>query len=206
VNLARYIGASHVIIESDEINDPRYLENTHQRCYFCKHITYKEIVSYANQNGYHFVVDGTNADDSGDHRPGRVAAHEQGVRSPLQEAGLSKVEIRALAKVMGLPNWNKPAAACLSSRIPYGTPISIEVLGQIEQAENVLRQMGYTQLRVRHHDQIARLELPLDEFPKILADREAILSGLQKAGYHYVSLDLAGFRSGSLNEVIKPNG
>jgi uncharacterized protein len=202
VKLARYIGASHVIIESDEMNDPRYLENTPERCYFCKQVVYAEIVQYAKQNGYHFVVDGTNADDNLDHRPGRAAAREHRVRSPLQEAGFTKAEIRGLAKAMGLPNWNKPAAACLSSRIPYGTPISMEVLGQIEQAENVLKKMGYTQLRVRHHDQIARIEVPSDEFPKVLADREAILAGLRKAGYHYVSLDLAGFRSGSMNEVI----
>jgi uncharacterized protein len=143
----------------------------------------------------------------GDHRPGRQAARERGVRSPLQEVGLTKAEIRALARQMGLPNWDKPAAACLSSRIPYGTTITLQMLSQVEQAELVLKRMGFHQMRVRHHDQIARIEVPPAEFEMVLAYRQVIVEKLKAVGYAYVTLDLAGFRSGSLNEVfVSANG
>jgi uncharacterized protein len=200
--IAGKIGARHELIHSRETADPRYLDNTPNRCYFCRHITYADIVDYARLNGFNFVLDGTNADDLNDHRPGRVAAREHGVISPLQEAGFTKSEIRSLARSFDLPNWNKPAAACLSSRIPYGTSITIEMLSQVEQAEAFLKRMGLNQLRVRHYDQIARIETPIIEFPFIIEHRESIISKFKNIGYQYVTLDLAGFRSGSMNEVI----
>ncbi len=200
--IARQIGARHVLVDSHETDDPRYLENTPQRCYFCKAEVYDELVRHAQQLGYPVVVDGTNADDVHDHRPGRQAAREWGIRSPLMEAGMTKNEIRQLARQLELPNWDKPAAACLSSRIPYGTMIDLEMLTQVEKAEQSLHRLGFRQLRVRHHDRVARIEVELQDFPLILNRREEILQAIQAAGYQYVTLDLAGFRSGSLNEVL----
>jgi uncharacterized protein len=147
-------------------------------------------------------VDGTNADDVNDHRPGRQAARERGVRSPLQEAGLTKAEIRNLAHALELPNWDKPSAACLSSRIPYGTPITLEMLSQVERAELVFKEMDFGQLRVRHHDDIARIEVDPDDFEVVLEHRDQVVEELQALGYTYVTLDLAGFRSGSMNEAL----
>ena len=204
--LTKQIGVRHVFILSHETEDPRYLANPSNRCYFCKTNTYDELIASAKEIGFEVIVDGTNADDVGDHRPGRQAARERGIRSPLQEAGITKAEIREVARELGLPNWNKPAAACLSSRIPYGTTISLEILGQVEQAEAALRQLGFRQLRVRHHDQLARIEVLPSDFSAVLPQREAIIQAIKDAGYHYVTLDLSGFRSGSLNEVIKNNG
>lgn len=200
--IAHQIGAPHVLLESHETEDPRYLANTPNRCYFCKSDVYSRLIDYAQQEGYRCLVDGTNADDADDHRPGRQAARERGVRSPLQEAGLTKAEIRNLAHALELPNWNKPAAACLSSRIPYGTSITLEMLSQVERAELVFKEMDFGQLRVRHHDDIARIEVPLDDFEAVLEHRDQIIEELQALGYNYVTLDLAGFRSGSMNEVV----
>jgi uncharacterized protein len=152
------------------------------------------------------VVDGINLDDEGDHRPGRQAARERGVRSPLQEVGLTKAEIRELARELGLPNWDKPAAACLSSRIPYGTTITLPMLSQVERAELALKQMGFRQLRVRHHNEVARLEIETADFEAVLRQREQIVERLKRLGYSYVALDLAGFRSGSMNEVLLAHG
>lgn len=205
-SIARDIGAHHVLIESHEAEDPQYLSNTPNRCYFCKSDVYDRLVDYARREGYRYVVDGTNADDVGDHRPGRQAARERGVRSPLQEVGLTKMEIRELARGFGLPNWDKPAAACLSSRIPYGTTITLQALSQIGQAELVLRRMGFGQLRVRHHEQIARIEVEPGDFEAVLRQRDQIVGQLRALGYRYVTLDLSGFRSGSMNEVIASNG
>lgn len=204
--VASQIGARHVFLETRETDDPRYLENTPNRCYFCRLITYQEIDDYAKKNGFRFVLDGSNIDDLIDHRPGRLAAQEFGVRSPLQEAGFSKLEIRSLAHQLGLPNWNQPAAACLSSRIPYGNPITIEILSRVEAAENALKSLGFSQLRVRHHDKIARIEIHPDEFQAILHHRDVIITALKNTGYHFVTLDLTGFRSGSLNEVLSTHG
>lgn len=200
--IIRQIGAPYVPIDTHETNDPNYLANAPTRCYFCKSEVYDKLIDYAGREGYNFVVDGTNADDVGDHRPGRQAARERGVRSPLQEVGLSKDEIRTLARDLGLPNWDKPAAACLSSRIPYGTTITLQMLSQVEQAERALRQLGFQQMRVRHHDQIARIEVPAESFAEVLAQREQIVDKLKAMGYAYVTLDLTGFRSGSMNEVL----
>jgi uncharacterized protein len=200
--IARQIGVRHILIHSQEVEDPRYLENTPSRCYFCKSEVYTQLVQRAGELGIETLVDGTNADDAGDHRPGLQAARQYGVRSPLMEAGLSKEEIRQLGRQLGLPNWDKPAAACLSSRIPYGTPINLTMLSQVEQAERVLRNLGFEQLRVRHHDQIARIEVEPEDFDRLLANRQSIIAALQQIGYQYVTLDLAGFRSGSMNEVL----
>jgi len=205
--IARKIGARHVLIDSHETEDPRYLANSSARCYFCKTEVYSELVDYARQNGFAFLVDGSNLDDMDDHRPGRQAAREHGVRSPLLEAGLSKEEVRQLARQAGLSNWDKPAAACLSSRIPYGTMVTIEILSQVEQAERILRNLGIRQVRVRHHDTIARIEIEPEDFKMIVDHHEQIVNSLRSLGYTYVALDLAGFTSGSLNAVLggKPN-
>lgn len=200
--LARQMGARLVEIETHETEDPHYLANSPQRCFFCKSEVYDEILAYAQREGYRYILDGTNADDAGDHRPGRQAAREHGVRSLLLELGFSKDDIRQLARRFGLPNWDKPAAACLSSRIPYGTTISIEMLSQVEQAERALRELGFGQLRVRHHDNLARIEVEAQDFSRIMAQREAIVTALKEVGYLYVTLDLAGFRSGSMNEAL----
>jgi uncharacterized protein len=204
--LARQIGARHEFVQSNEMDDPNYLANPSNRCYFCKSEVSDQLILFAQQNEFEVVIDGTNADDAGDHRPGRKAAREKGLRSPLLEANLTKAEIRTLAKRFGLPNWDKPAAACLSSRIPYGSLITIEALSQVERAELTLQQMGFEELRVRHHDQVARLELNPDDFKVVLERRDEIVKKFQALGYNYVTLDLAGFRSGSMNEVLKSNG
>jgi uncharacterized protein len=164
------------------------------------------LIAFARANGYRFVLDGNNADDLGDHRPGRRAAQEIGIRSPLEEVGLTKAEIRDLARTYGLLNWDKPAAACLSSRIPYGTPISLTALSQVESAERYLYDLGLRQLRVRHHGPIARLEVDAADFPRLLERSSEIAAALRDLGFTYVTLDLAGFRSGSMNEVWQRHG
>ena len=200
--IAATIGARHICLTTDELSDANYVANTPLRCYFCRSHVGDELIAYARANGYRFIVDGNNADDVGDHRPGRRAAHERGIRSPLQEVGMTKSEIRAWARELGLPNWGKPAAACLSSRIPYGTPVSVEMLTQIERAESYLHEQGFCQLRVRHHGPVARLELDAADFPRALELRHAIVAALREIGFAYVALDLSGFRSGSMNEVL----
>lgn len=202
-SLAEKIGVRHMLIESHEMADSRYLANNPDRCYFCKTNAYDLFVDYIQLHGYTYLLDGTNADDAGDYRPGRQAAREHGVRSPLQEVGMRKDEIRQLAREMDMPNWDKPAAACLASRIPYGAPVRIEVLSQVEHAEYMLRDLGFGQLRVRHHGEVARLELQPAEFERVIALREQIVEMLKTVGYRYVTLDLAGFRSGSMNEALK---
>jgi uncharacterized protein len=204
--IARLIGVRHILLETNETEDERYLANTPDRCYFCKSETYDQLMPFAQAQGYRYLVDGNNADDMGDHRPGRRAARERGVRSPLQEIGITKAEIRAMARSLGLPNWDKPSAACLSSRIPYGTTITVQMLSQVERAELALRQVGLRQLRVRHHDQVARIEVEAADFPAVLEHRDEIVGELKALGYTYVALDLAGFRSGSMNEVLPVHG
>jgi uncharacterized protein len=203
-SLAREIGVRHIIVEGQEMSDPAYLANPTDRCYICKGKICSQLWDYARREGYSYILDGSTADDLDDHRPGQRAAREWGMRSPLQEVGLTKAEIRQLARTLDLPNWNKPSAACLASRIPYGSPITQEALAQIEQAEAILRQMEFGQLRVRHHEQIARIEVEVSEFDRLLANRVAVTTALQELGYLYVTLDLKGFRSGSLNEGMTP--
>lgn len=204
--VAQEIGARQIEIESHETEDPRYLANSPNRCFFCKSEVYDRLVAFAREHGYGYIVDGTNADDTGDHRPGRQAAREHGVRSPLLEAGLTKTDIRLLARQLGLSIWDKPAAACLSSRMPYGTTITMQALSQVEKAEQSLRKIGFRQLRVRHHDQLARIEVETQDFPKLMERREEIVRALKEVGYVYVTLDLSGFRSGSMNEGLMAHG
>ena len=199
VALAEEIGVPYRLVETEEYLDPNYAANPNNRCYFCKSELHNRLHEILQQEDWGIVCDGTNASDMGDDRPGVTAARERGVRSPLLEAGITKVEVRAIARHLGLPVWDKPAMACLSSRVPHGTAISPELLRQIEAAEDVLVGLGLRQFRVRHHDEIARLELPPEEFPTIIAHYQEIVDGIKAAGYRFVTLDLAGFRSGGLN-------
>jgi uncharacterized protein len=207
--VAAEIGARHVMVRTMELTDPRYANNSHQRCFFCKTELYSQLKAYAEQHGFAAVVDGTNADDLGDFRPGIRAANQLGVRSPLQEVGLSKEEIRTLSLWLSLPTWNKPAAACLSSRFAYGDPITVEKLSQVSRAESHIRRLGYRGFRVRHHGDIARIEMPVEQLADAIADREEIARGVREAGYQYVTLDLEGYKSGRMNEGLnarlKPN-
>jgi uncharacterized protein len=199
IQLAEDLGVTYRLIDTAETRDPGYAANLADRCYFCKTELHDQLQAIAQAEGWAAVADGANASDLGDYRPGMVAAREHGVRSPLLEAGITKAEVRALAQALGLPVWDKPAMACLSSRVPHGTPITPELLRQIESAEDTLVALGFRQFRVRHHGDIARIELPAEDLPTALAQREAIVAGIQGAGYRFVTLDLAGFRSGSLN-------
>jgi uncharacterized protein len=202
IRLLAEIGIAHRIVETDEVSDPRYAANPANRCYFCKEHLFEALFEIAAAEGYAFILDGFNADDVGDHRPGRQAGRERGVRSPLHEAGLTKSDIRALARYLGLSNWAKPAMACLSSRVAYGQAITPEILRRIDQAETLLRGLGLGQLRVRHHDTLARIEVSAEDMPAVMAHRDRIAAGLKALGYVYVTLDLQGFRSGSGNEVL----
>ena len=202
-SIASQLGFDHVLVESDEVQDPRYQENSPLRCYWCKHEVYGVLVDYAREHNFTYVVDGTNLDDTRDPRPGRKAAKEHGVRSPLLDVGMTKAEVRELAKRLGLPNWNKPAMACLSSRIPYGTPVTLHLLTQVEQAEQALARLGIQQARVRHHGEIARVEVAPDDFEVVLGQREEVVKALRALGYTFVALDLNGYHSGSLNQIMK---
>ena len=187
------------LVNTEEHLDPKYAANPVNRCYFCKAELHDRLGMIAAQEGWAVVVDGNNASDLGDFRPGAGAARERGVHSPLQEANITKSEVRQIAQSLDIPVWDKPAMACLSSRVPHGTPISPELLRQIESAEDVLVNLGFRQFRVRHHGDIARLELLPEDFERALALRETIHEGILAAGYKFVALDLEGFRSGSMN-------
>ncbi len=199
IKLAEELQVPHRLVDTEEYLDPNYAANPNNRCYFCKSELHNRLKEVLVAKAWGVVLDGNNASDVGDFRPGMQAAREQGVRSPLLEAGITKAEVRAIAQELGLPVWDKPAMACLSSRVPHGTPITPELLRQIEQAEDVLVALGFSQFRVRHHNEIARIELPPEDFPKAIELHDAISTGIKAAGYRFVALDLAGFRSGSLN-------
>ena len=207
-SLARRRSIAHRVIETAEVQRPDYRKNTPNRCYFCKDELYTHLKSLAADEGFEWVANGTNADDLGDFRPGLKAAKQYGVRSPLVEAGLCKSEIRELSRDMGLDTWDKPAQACLSSRIPYGTPVSVEALGRIAKAEEFLHQLGLKQLRVRHHDTVARIEIGPQDFSVLVDDevRQRVTRYFRSIGYAYVTMDLDGFRSGSMNEILKAPG
>jgi len=200
--LAREIGVELVETRTAEMADPNFTANPAQRCYYCKSDLLKALSALASQRGYAAVATGANADDRGDFRPGLRAGEELGARNPLMEAGLTKQDIRAASRAMGLATWNKPSMACLSSRIPYGQEITPEKLARIEQAENLLQDMGFSQYRVRDHGDIARIEVPAEELSRTVELREKILSLLKGLGYAYVTLDLQGFRTGSMNETL----
>ena len=204
VALAQKLGLNHLIIKTGEVERADYLANTPNRCFFCKDELYSHISKLVESDSYAWVTNGTNTDDLGDFRPGLDAAKQYGVRSPLVEAELTKVEIRSLSKDMEMPTWDKPAQACLSSRIPYGTPVSVEALTRIAKTEEFLRGLGIGQLRVRHHGTVARIEVTPADFPALLDEdtRKNIGQYFRSIGYAYVTLDLEGFRSGSMNEVL----
>lgn len=195
-------GIRHIEVPTDELNNPAYAANAPDRCFHCKDTAYHTFTQYAAQLGIAVVVDGTNADDTGDFRPGRRAAREHGVRSPLAEAGMTKQEIRDWAHELELNVWDKPAAACLSSRIPYGSPVTPEKLTRIDRAESALKSLGFRQCRVRDHGDVARIEIDTELLPSLLEKRAEITTALKQTGFPYVALDLDGFRSGSMNEVI----
>jgi pyridinium-3,5-biscarboxylic acid mononucleotide sulfurtransferase len=201
--LARFLGVEHLVVNTRELEDPNYAKNPSNRCYFCKSTLYSDLAKVAEEKGYACVVDGANKDDEGDYRPGRKAAKKLGVVSPLSAAGMGKAEVREIAKHLGLPTWDKPALACLSSRFPYGQEITAEKLAQVARAEEFMRRQGYKQVRVRHHGEIARLEVGPDELERAFRDREKISAELRAAGFLYVTLDLAGYQPGSLNAALK---
>ena len=203
--VATAIGIAHREIETNEMARPGYVENSPERCFECKDELYSLLDALAREDlGDAVVLDGANADDSGDFRPGRRAAKAHGVRSPLAEAGFTKAHVRALAKRLGVPTWDKPAMACLASRIPYGSEVTPEKLLQIAGAELELRKLGLRELRVRHHDRVARVELGAAELAAALDEplRSQIVAAVKSAGFAYVAVDLEGFRSGSMNEVL----
>lgn len=203
--LASEFGLRHEFLPTSEMMRPEYQANPTNRCYYCKQELFSRLTALARERGIAAVLDGNNADDRGDYRPGRDAARECGVRSPLDDAELTKAEIRELSRRLGLPTWDQPASACLSSRLPYGTEITVDRLRMIEQAEEALYSYGFRQCRVRHHGEIARIELPADDMARLFQDgiREKVVADLKTIGYRYISLDLQGYRTGSLNEGLK---
>jgi uncharacterized protein len=200
------LGVEHLVVNTRELDNPNYASNPTNRCYFCKSTLYSDLARLAKEKGYACVVDGANKDDEGDYRPGRKAAKELGVVSVLSEAGVTKAEVRELAKHLDLPTWDKPALACLSSRFPYGQEITPEKLSQVARAEEFLRREGFRQVRLRHHGEIARLEVGPEELEWAFAMREEISAELLDTGFLYVTLDLAGYRPGSLNAALKRPG
>ena len=198
-------GFHQQIIKTEELADARYSANAPDRCYFCKTELYGKLAPLAEKHGLACVVDGSTVDDLGDYRPGRAAAAERGVRSPLIEVGMSKAEVRELSRRAGLPTWDKPASPCLSSRIAYGTPVTIERLSTVDRGEEIMRDMGFRVFRVRHHDELVRLEIAPDELDGALK-REVLAELAQKfraLGFRYVTLDLHGYRTGAMNEILR---
>ena len=202
--LAQNLGVRHKIIETQELSNPKFVNNPQNRCYWCKRELFGELASIAGENDLKYVLDGTNLDDLNDFRPGMKAAHEFGVRSPLREAAFTKEDIRSVSKRLGLPIWDKPSLPCLASRFPYGMKITEENLVKVDQAETFLKMLDLTQVRVRHHDTIARIEVPKEDIPKLFEEtaRSRLLSYLKKLGYSYVAVDIEGYRTGSMNEVL----
>lgn len=201
--LAKQLGAHHRVVETSELAIPGYKENTSNRCYFCKKSLFDHLAPFLTSGEYKNIVYGLIADDMNEHRPGVVAAKENGVRGPLQEAGLYKQEIRALAKQAGISNWDKPSYACLSSRIAYGELITIEKLSRVEQAERYLRGLGIRQVRVRTHGDIARIEVEPHEMNTLMAHTSEVSAQFKRIGFLYVTMDLVGYRSGSMNAVLQ---
>jgi uncharacterized protein len=202
--LAALMGLRHVVVRTEELANPEYARNGANRCFFCKEELFGRLAPIAEQEGIGTLVYGANLDDLGDHRPGMKSAAARGVRAPLIEAELGKGEIRELSRALGLPTWDKPSFACLSSRFQYGDRITAEKLRQIDAAEAFVRSLGFRQFRVRHHDRLARLEIPHEEIPRLWQDgrHEAIVTRFRELGYLYVAVDLAGFQSGSANLLL----
>ena len=204
VRVADELGLNHRVIDTNEVEREDYRANDPNRCYFCKEELYSHLSALPEAEQAQ-IVNGHNLDDTGDFRPGINSAKKRGIRSPLIEAGLTKAEIREQSRRLGLPTWDKPAQACLSSRIPYGTPITVDALSRVAQAESYLRELGIERLRVRHHDTIARIEVDPDDFPTLLEqqNRREIMERFRSIGYAYAAIDLDGFRSGSMNETLR---
>ncbi len=202
--IASEIGTEFIYARTMELTDPRYAANNSQRCFFCKTELYSRLAEIAQERGYEWLLDGTNADDLGDHRPGMRAARNWNVRSPLAELGFRKKEIRELSAGLNLRTWDKPSFACLSSRFAYGDPITVEKLKIVAKAETAMRELGFRGFRVRHHEMVARIELPEADFVPAMEMREEIVAAMREAGYAYAALDLAGFRSGSQNLMLRP--
>jgi len=204
VDLATRYGLHHEFITSDEMSDSNYVANPSNRCYFCKHELFTKLQEMAGKRGFRYVADGNNLDDTGDYRPGRKAGAELEIRSPLIEAELHKPEIRILSQRHGLPTWNQPASACLSSRIPYGSPVTFEKLRMIDQGEEILRSLGFNQTRVRHHGEIARIEIAREDMPKALNMEtfERMSHEFKRIGFRFVAVDVDGYRTGALNEPL----
>lgn len=203
--LAERFGFRQKTINTEELDDPRYRANASNRCYFCKTELYGKLSPLAREQGLSFVVDGSTTDDLGDFRPGRTAAAEHGVRSPLVEVGMSKREVRELSRRQGLPTWDKPASPCLSSRIAYGTPVTIERLATVDRGEEIMRSLGFREFRVRHHDELVRLEIAPSELDRALRREvtDELAAKFRALGFRYVTLDLHGYRTGSMNETLK---
>jgi uncharacterized protein len=202
VSLAERMGFAHRVIHTNEMDQEGYVANSPQRCYFCKTELYTQLTELAAAEAIQWVVNGANTDDQGDYRPGMVAASEHRVRSPMVEAGLTKADVRAIAKSLDIPIWDKPAQPCLSSRIPYGTPVTAENLAKIEQAEEFLRGLGLKEIRARHHDKLCRIEVGEDEIDFAFGHRKEIGAAVKKIGYLWVSMDMSGLRSGNLNDGL----
>ncbi|HEX8649289.1 MAG TPA: ATP-dependent sacrificial sulfur transferase LarE, partial [Pyrinomonadaceae bacterium] len=203
--LVEQFGFHQEMIRTEELDDPRYRANAPNRCYFCKTELYDKLAPLAETRQLAFVIDGSTMDDLGDYRPGRAAAEEHNVRSPLVEVGMSKREVRELSRRRGLPTWDKPASPCLSSRIAYGTTVTIERLRTVDRGEEIMRSMGFREFRVRHHDELVRLEIAPRELDRAL-HREVVdelARRFRALGFRYVTLDLHGYRTGAMNEVIK---
>ena len=202
--LAQQMGARHYLIQSEQLSMAEFVQNDAQRCYHCKSELFEKLQTLAAQKGYEQIAEGTNLDDLGDYRPGLTAAKEYGIKSPLVEAGFNKEAVRELSRRLNLSTWNKPAEACLSSRFPYRTEITLENLQRVDQAEAALRSKGFTQVRVRYHGSIARIELTPEELPRAIEPplRQEIAQAIKALGFHYVTLDLEGYRRGSLNAEL----
>jgi uncharacterized protein len=202
ITVARQMELPLLTIETHELEDERYVTNDVNRCYFCKNELFTHLEPLAKQHNLRHIAYGVNKDDDGDFRPGQRAAREFGVRGPLKEAGMGKREIRAVAHMLGVPVWDKPAMACFSSRIPYGSKVDVASLQMVYKAEKLLRELGFKQLRVRHHDKIARIEVERSEIPRLIEEKmsRTVTDGLRKIGYTYVTVDLLGYRTGSMNE------
>ena len=198
------LGARSMVIAGSEMHNPDFVRNDRKRCYWCKHGLFLSLKEIAVREGLQQVIEGSNSDDTSDYRPGIAAARELGIRSPLMEAGLSKDDIRLLSRDLGLPSWDKPASACLSSRIPYGTAIEETVLQRIDAAEDFLRGLGFAQVRVRHHGDVARIEVSDDDMPRLLEKplRKKIAARFREMGYEYTTIDAEGYRTGSMNKTI----
>jgi uncharacterized protein len=203
-SLAQKFGFRTEVIETAELDDANYTQNNSNRCYFCKDELYQKLKDLAQQRNIRHIVDGSTCDDLGDYRPGRVAAAEHEVRSPLIEVGMNKADVRELSRAVGLPTWDKPASPCLSSRIAYGIPVTIERLSTVDRGEEILRELGFHEFRVRHHDSLVRLEIARSELSRVLTLGmfDQLASRFRELGFKYVTLDLEGFRSGSMNDVL----